>query len=146
MYVSDEWVFPESFAEAVQLDRSEQFVATEDSASRDLASPQNASEHRGKESGDHQVNRREIFTFSSSPQSAPHGKSPNVSPESCLFPLDLKQDSNGVRGQTQTEDNFEGTDSSEEVGRFVRVILDKVAFVLKLLGWNSVFELHIGDK
>ncbi|KAK2529410.1 hypothetical protein Q9233_006921 [Columba guinea] len=110
---SDEWVFPEGFA-GVQLDRSEQFVATEDSACCNLTSPQNASEHHGKESSDHQTNRKEIFTFSSSPQSAPHGKSPNVSPESCIFPLDLKQDSNGVHGQTQIEDNSEGTDSSEE--------------------------------
>ncbi|PKK26398.1 hypothetical protein A306_00009018 [Columba livia] len=111
---SDEWVFPEGFAEGVQLDRSEQFVATEDSACCNLTSPQNASEHHGKESSDHQTNRKEIFTFSSSPQSAPHGKSPNVSPESCIFHLDLKQDGNGVHGQTQIEDNSEGTDSSEE--------------------------------
>lgn len=146
MYVSDEWVFPEGFAEGVQLDRSEQFVATEDSACCNLTSPQNASEHHGKESSDHQTNRKEIFTFSSSPQSAPHGKSPNVSPESCIFPLDLKQDSDGVHGQTQIEDNSEGTDSSEEVRHFVHVILDKVTFILKFLGWNSVFELHKGDK
>ncbi|OPJ81011.1 hypothetical protein AV530_004370 [Patagioenas fasciata monilis] len=111
---SDEWVFPESLAEGVRLDRSEQLVATEDSACCNLTSPQNASERHGTESGDHQANSKEIFVFSSSPQSAPRGKSPSVSPESCLFPLDLKQDSNGVHGQTQIEDNFEGTDSSEE--------------------------------
>ncbi|XP_009890836.1 PREDICTED: uncharacterized protein C3orf67 homolog [Charadrius vociferus] len=112
---SDEWVFPESFADSVQLDRSKQFVATEDSACRNLTSPQNASvEHQSNETGDHQVNNKEIFTFSSRPRSAPHGKSSNMSPECCIFPLDLKQDSNGVHGKTQIEDNFQGTDSSEE--------------------------------
>uniref|UniRef100_A0A8C4V106 CFAP20 domain containing n=1 Tax=Falco tinnunculus TaxID=100819 RepID=A0A8C4V106_FALTI len=112
---SDEWVFPESFAERVQLDGSEQFVATEASACCNSASPQNASvEHHSSETGDHQADNKEIFTFSSRPRSAPHGKSPNVSPECCIFPLDLKQDSNGVHGRTQIEDDFQGTDSSEE--------------------------------
>ncbi|KAM6247566.1 protein CFAP20DC isoform 2-T3 [Spheniscus humboldti] len=112
---SDEWVFPESCTESIQLDRSEQFVATEDSACHNLTSPQNASvEHHSNETGDHQVNNKEIFTFSSRPQSAPHGKSPNTSPECCVFPLDLKQDNNRVHGKTKMEDNFQGTDSSEE--------------------------------
>ncbi|KAM6386903.1 protein CFAP20DC isoform 2-T2 [Pluvialis apricaria] len=112
---SDEWVFPESFTDGIQLDRSEQFVATEDSACHNLTSPQNASvEHHSSETGDHQVNNKEIFTFSSRPRSAPHGKSSNRSPECCIFPLDLKEDSNGVHGKIQIEDNFQGTDSSEE--------------------------------
>lgn len=147
MYVSDEWVFPESCTESIQLNRSEQFVATEDSACHNLTSPQNASvEHHSNETGDHQVNNKEIFTFSSRPQSAPHGKSPNTSPECCIFPLDLKQDSNRVHGKTKMEDNFQGTDSSEEVGHFVHVILDKVVFILKLLGWDSVFKVDREDK
>ncbi|XP_075570526.1 protein CFAP20DC isoform X2 [Pelecanus crispus] len=112
---SDEWVFPESFAESIQLDRNEQVEATEDSACHNLSSPQNASvEHHSNETGDHQVNNKEIFTFSSRPQSAPHGRSPNISPECCIFPLDLKQDSNRVHGENQIEDNVQGTDSSEE--------------------------------
>uniref|UniRef100_A0A8C0HN97 CFAP20 domain containing n=1 Tax=Buteo japonicus TaxID=224669 RepID=A0A8C0HN97_9AVES len=103
------------FTESVQLDRSEQCVATEDSACHNLTSPQNVSvEHHSNETGDHQVNNKEIFTFSSRPRSAPHGKSPNMSPEYCIFPLDLKQDSNGVHGKTEIEDDFQGTDSSEE--------------------------------
>ncbi|KFR02315.1 Uncharacterized protein C3orf67, partial [Nipponia nippon] len=110
-----EWEFPESFTESIQLDRSEQFIPTEESACHNLTSPQNASvEHHSNETGDHQVNNKEIFTFSSRPQSAPYGKSPNRSPECCIFPLDLKQDSNRVHGKTQIENNFQGTDSSEE--------------------------------
>ncbi|KFV42038.1 Uncharacterized protein C3orf67, partial [Tyto alba] len=110
-----EWVFPESLTESIQLDRSEQFIPTEDSACHNLTLPQNASvEHHSNQTVDHQVNNKEFFTFSSRPRSAPHGKSPNMSPECCIFPLDLKQDSNGIHGKTQIEDNFQGTDSSEE--------------------------------
>ncbi|KAM6061951.1 protein CFAP20DC isoform 1-T1 [Chlamydotis macqueenii] len=112
---SGDLVFQKNSTESVQLDRSEQFVATEDSACNNLTSAQNASvEHHSNETGDHQVNNKEIFTFSSRPRSAPHGKSPNVSPECCVFPLDWKKDSNGVQMKTQIEDNFQGTDSSEE--------------------------------
>uniref|UniRef100_A0A8C3CMP5 CFAP20 domain containing n=1 Tax=Cairina moschata TaxID=8855 RepID=A0A8C3CMP5_CAIMO len=115
VHQNDEWVFPESFTENVQLDKSGQFVATQDSACHNLTSPQNASaEHQSNETGDHHVNQKEIFTFSSRPRSAPHGKSPNRSPEHCIFPLDLKQDSNQVHGEIQIADNFQGTDSSEE--------------------------------
>ncbi|KFP87775.1 Uncharacterized protein C3orf67, partial [Acanthisitta chloris] len=109
------WMFPESVTESVQLDRREEFVATEDSACHNLTSPQSASvEHHSSEAGDHQVNNEEIFRFSSSPRSVPHGRSPNMSPECCVFPLDLKPDSNGVHGKTQTADSFQGADSSEE--------------------------------
>ncbi|KAM6301109.1 protein CFAP20DC [Aegotheles albertisi] len=111
---SDEWVFPESFTESIQLDMREQFEATGDSTCHNLTSSQNVSEHHINETGDHQVNNREIFTFSSKPRAAPHGNSPNVSPECCIFPLDLKQDINGVQGKAQTEDNFQGPDSSEQ--------------------------------
>ncbi|XP_071612238.1 protein CFAP20DC isoform X1 [Heliangelus exortis] len=113
--ISDEWVFPESFTEKIQMDRSEQFVAIEDSTCHSLTSPQNASvKHYSNETDAHQVDSKEIFTFSSRPRSALHGKSPNTSPECSIFPLDLNQDINGVPGKTQTEDNFEGADSSEE--------------------------------
>ncbi|KFV52888.1 Uncharacterized protein C3orf67, partial [Gavia stellata] len=113
--VKYEWVFPESFTESIQLDRSEQLIAAEDSACHNLTSSPNASvEHHSNETGDHHVNNKEIFTFSSRPRSAPHGNSPNMSPERCIFPLDLKQDSNGVHRKTQNEDNFQGTDSSKE--------------------------------
>ncbi|XP_054243444.1 protein CFAP20DC [Indicator indicator] len=112
---SDEPLLPESFTKSIQMDWSEQFIATEDSSCYNLTSPQNASvEDHSNETGDHQVNNKEIFTFSSRPPSGPHEKSPSMSPESCIFPLDLKQDSNGIHGKTQTEDNFEGTDTNEE--------------------------------
>uniref|UniRef100_A0A8B9Q743 Chromosome 3 open reading frame 67 n=1 Tax=Apteryx owenii TaxID=8824 RepID=A0A8B9Q743_APTOW len=111
----DEWVFPETVSETFLLDKSGQFAAIQDSACHNLISPQDATaEHQGNETGDDQVNHKEFFTFSSRPQSARHGKSPNMSPEGCIFPLDLKQDSNQAQRDTQIEDNFQGTDSSEE--------------------------------
>ncbi|XP_061864537.1 protein CFAP20DC [Colius striatus] len=113
---NDEWTFPENCDESVELDNSEPFIATEDLACHNLTSPQNASEHHSNETGDQEVNNKDIFTFSSRPRSAPHGKSPDMSPECDIFPLDSKQDSNGLHGKTQIEDNFQGTDSSEEDG------------------------------
>ncbi|XP_068265603.1 protein CFAP20DC [Nyctibius grandis] len=75
MITSDEWVFPESFTESIQLNRSEQLVATEDSACLNLTSSHNASvEHHSNETGDQQVSNKEIFTVSSRPPSAPRGK------------------------------------------------------------------------
>ncbi|RLV99546.1 hypothetical protein DV515_00009821, partial [Chloebia gouldiae] len=76
---------------------------------------QNASvEHHSREAADQQRSKKEVFTFSSKPQSAPYGKSPNISPESYVFPLELELDSNGEHEQSRTEESFEGTDSSEE--------------------------------
>ncbi|KFV81792.1 Uncharacterized protein C3orf67, partial [Struthio camelus australis] len=108
----DEWVFPEIVSETFHLDKGGQFVTTQDSACPNLVSPQNATE--GNETGDDQVTHKDVFTFSSRPRSACHGKSPDMSPEGCIFPLDLNQDGNLALGETQSEDNFQGTDSSEE--------------------------------
>ncbi|OWK63623.1 Uncharacterized protein C3orf67 [Lonchura striata] len=76
---------------------------------------QNASvEHHSRKAADQQRSKKEVFTFSSKPRSAPYGKSPNISPESYIFPLELELDSSGEHEQSRTEDSFEGTDSSEE--------------------------------
>ncbi|XP_023790984.1 uncharacterized protein C3orf67 homolog isoform X1 [Cyanistes caeruleus] len=112
---SDKWVFPERFTESIQLDREEHFGATGSSACSNLPSAQNASvEHHSRETVDHHRSNKEVFTFSSKPRSAPYGKSPNISPESYVFPLKLEPDSKGEYENTETEDSFEGTDSSEE--------------------------------
>ncbi|XP_068058208.1 protein CFAP20DC isoform X2 [Anomalospiza imberbis] len=116
----DKWVFPERFTESIQLDRKEHLGATGSSACCNLPSAHNASvEHHSRETADHQRSKKEVFTFSSKPRSAPYGKSPNISPESYAFPLELELDSNREHEQTRTEDSFEGTDSSEEVGHVV---------------------------
>ncbi|XP_038005330.1 protein CFAP20DC-like [Motacilla alba alba] len=111
----DTWVFPERFTESIQLDRKEDFEATGSSACCNLPSAQNASvEHPNRETADHQRSKQEVFTFSSKPRSAPFGKSPNISPESCIFPLELELNSNAEHEPTKSEDSFEGADSSEE--------------------------------
>lgn len=135
LYVSDKWVFPERFTESIQLDSKEHFGATGSSACCNLPSSQNTSvEHHSREAADDHVNKKEVFTFSSKPRSAPYGKSPNISIESDVFPLELELDSNREQEKTETEDSFEGTDSSEQVSHFVHVTLDKAVLILKLLG------------
>nr|XP_054496072.1 protein CFAP20DC [Agelaius phoeniceus] len=112
---NDPWVFPERFTESIQWDRKEHFEATGSSACCNLPSAQNASvEPPSRETADHQRSKKEVFTFSSKPRSAPYGTSPNISPESSISPLELEPDSNGEDEQTKTEDSSEGTDSSEE--------------------------------
>ncbi|XP_009089544.4 protein CFAP20DC [Serinus canaria] len=112
---NDTWEFPERFTESIQLDRKEHFEATGSSPCCNLPSAQDASvEPPTRETADHQRSKKEVFTFSSKPRSAPYGRSPSVSPESCISPLELELDSNGEQEQTKTEDSSEGTDSSEE--------------------------------
>lgn len=124
--VSDTWVFPERFTESIQLDSEEHFEATGSSACCNLPSAQNASvEPPNKETADHQWSKKEVFTFSSKPRSAPYGTSPNISPESSISPLELEPDSHGEHEQTRTEDSFEGADSSEEVGHLCMYLLRK---------------------
>uniref|UniRef100_A0A8C3Y8H1 CFAP20 domain containing n=1 Tax=Catharus ustulatus TaxID=91951 RepID=A0A8C3Y8H1_CATUS len=110
LYFSDKWVLPERFTETIQLDRKEHSGATGSSA----CSAQNASKHDSSETADHHKNKKEVFTFSSKPRSAPYGNSPNLSPDSYVCPLELELDSNGEHEKTETEDSFEGTESSEE--------------------------------
>nr|XP_041574632.1 protein CFAP20DC isoform X6 [Taeniopygia guttata] len=112
---NDKWVFPERLTESIQLDRKEHLGATGSSTCCNLPSAQNASvEHHSRKAADLQTSKKEVFTFSSKPRSAPYGKSPNISPESYIFPLELELDSSGEHEQSRTEDSFEGTDSSEE--------------------------------
>ncbi|XP_072790894.1 protein CFAP20DC isoform X7 [Taeniopygia guttata] len=112
---NDKWVFPERLTESIQLDRKEHLGATGSSTRCNLPSAQNASvEHHSRKAADLQTSKKEVFTFSSKPRSAPYGKSPNISPESYIFPLELELDSSGEHEQSRTEDSFEGTDSSEE--------------------------------
>lgn len=128
-------MFPERFTESIQLDSKEHFGATGSSACCNLPSSQNTSvEHHSREAADDHGNKKEVFTFSSKPRSAPYGKSPNISIESDVFPLELELDSNREQEKTETEDSFEGTDSSEQVSHFVHVTLDKAVLILKLLG------------
>ncbi|GAB1298609.1 Protein CFAP20DC [Apodemus speciosus] len=61
-----------------------------------------------------QMAPKDIFTFSSRPRSAPHGKSHDMSPKGCPFILDPQEDIRGTRGDPELEGDFDGSDSSEE--------------------------------
>ncbi|CAO2637680.1 Protein CFAP20DC [Lemmus lemmus] len=93
-----------------------------------------------------QMAPKDIFTFSSRPRSAPHGKSHAMSPEGYPFVLDPEEDSSVSRRDTKLEDDFDGTDSSEEVHSLMSKmgLKHRVLFVpiaLKRVGvkeWESI--------
>uniref|UniRef100_K7FG31 CFAP20 domain containing n=1 Tax=Pelodiscus sinensis TaxID=13735 RepID=K7FG31_PELSI len=111
----DEWVFPENCSNSYQVDSSGQSIAAQNTACSNLSlSLDTDAESGNKKTGEHQINHKEIFTFSSRPRSAPHGKSPNMSPEGSMPPLDFNEDIDGVCRGAQMEDDFYGSDSNEE--------------------------------
>lgn len=104
--MSDEWIFPHSVASRQSL------LLDEDSCHTSHlwleASKENEHDQQSEET---QIVPKDIFTFSSRPRSAPHGKTQTMSPEGCPFTSALKEDTS----VTQLEDDFYGGDSSEEV-------------------------------
>ncbi|XP_066207262.1 protein CFAP20DC isoform X6 [Saccopteryx leptura] len=109
---ADEWVFPETDDRVPDLKSSRQTLLLDDNCCHTpylCLEDIRESEH-DQQAEETQTVPKDIFTFSSRPRSAPHGKTQNVSPEGCPFILDLKEDT----GVTQLEDDFYGSDSSEE--------------------------------
>ncbi|XP_036074742.1 protein CFAP20DC isoform X2 [Rousettus aegyptiacus] len=102
---ADEWIFPHSVASRQSL------LLDEDSCHTSHlwleASKENEHDQQAEET---QIVPKDIFTFSSRPRSAPHGKTQTMSPEGCPFTSALKEDTS----VTQLEDDFYGGDSSEE--------------------------------
>ncbi|XP_020924774.1 uncharacterized protein C3orf67 homolog isoform X9 [Sus scrofa] len=116
IHVSDEWIFPENDDHIPHLVSSTQsLLLDEDSchSSHLWLEASKESEH-DQQAEETQIFPKDIFTFSSRPRSAPHGKTQNMSPEGCPFILDLKKDTSVTMGDTQLEDDFYGGDSSEE--------------------------------
>ncbi|XP_032267533.1 uncharacterized protein C3orf67 homolog isoform X5 [Phoca vitulina] len=113
---SDEWIFPENDDRISHLASSRQSLLLDDDSchtSHLWLEASKESEH-GQLAEETQVVPKDIFTFSSRPRSAPHGKTQNMSPEGCPFILDLKEDASVTRRDTESEDDFYGGDSSEE--------------------------------
>ncbi|XP_066101110.1 protein CFAP20DC isoform X8 [Saccopteryx bilineata] len=109
---ADEWVFPETDDRIPDLKSSRQSLLLDDNCCHTphlCLEDIRESEH-DQQAEETQTVPKDIFTFSSRPRSAPHGKTQNVSPEGCPFILDLKE----YTGVTQLEDDFYGSDSSEE--------------------------------
>ncbi|XP_057167833.1 protein CFAP20DC isoform X16 [Ursus arctos] len=114
--VRDEWIFPENDDRISHLASSRQSLLLDDDschASHLWLEASKESEH-GQLAEESQVVPKDIFTFSSRPRSAPHGKTQNMSPEGYPFILDLKEDTSVTRRDTESEDDFYGGDSSEE--------------------------------
>ncbi|XP_043406720.1 protein CFAP20DC isoform X27 [Chelonia mydas] len=112
---NDDWIFPENCSDSFQMESDGQSVATHNTSCSNLSLPPNTDvDSESKQTGEHQISHKEIFTFSSRPRSAPHGKSPNMSPEGCMSPLELNENSDGVCRGAPMEGDFFGSDSNEE--------------------------------
>ncbi|XP_043373898.1 protein CFAP20DC isoform X16 [Dermochelys coriacea] len=130
---NDDWVFPENCGDSFQIESNGQSVAIHNTSCSNLSLPLNTDvESESKQTGEHQKSHKEIFTFSSRPRSAPHGKSPNMSPEGCMSPLELNENIDGVCRGAPMEDDFFGSDSNEEVSCSIHAIFDNAHFILKL--------------
>ncbi|XP_072576655.1 protein CFAP20DC isoform X3 [Vulpes vulpes] len=113
---TDEWIFPENHDRISHLASRRQSLLPDDDSchTSHLWLEANRESEHGQLAKETQVVRKDIFTFSSRPRSAPHGKTQNMSPEGCPFILDLKEDISMTRRDTESEDDFYGGDSSEE--------------------------------
>ncbi|XP_011229934.1 uncharacterized protein C3orf67 homolog isoform X14 [Ailuropoda melanoleuca] len=113
---ADEWIFPENDDRISHLASSRQSLLLGDDSchASHLWLEASKESERGQLAEESQVVPKDIFTFSSRPRSAPHGKTQNMSPEGYPFILDLKEDTSVTRRDTESEDDFYGGDSSEE--------------------------------
>ncbi|XP_008980167.2 protein CFAP20DC isoform X2 [Callithrix jacchus] len=113
---SDEWIFPENADHISHLASSRQSLLLDDDScnpSHLCLEASKDSEH-DQQAEESQSVPKDIFTFSSRPRSAPHGKTQTMSPEELSFILDLKEDNSVTSRDTQSEDDFYGGDSSEK--------------------------------
>ncbi|XP_069329859.1 protein CFAP20DC-like isoform X1 [Eulemur rufifrons] len=113
---ADERIFPENDGPVPHLvSRRQSLLLDDDSGNTSHlwleASKESEQDQQAEET---QIIPKDIFTFSSRPRSAPHGKTQNMSPEEVLFTLDRKENNSVTRSDTQLEDDFYGGDSSEE--------------------------------
>ncbi|XP_030782900.1 uncharacterized protein C3orf67 homolog isoform X3 [Rhinopithecus roxellana] len=113
---SDEWIFPENADHISYLASSRQSLLMDDDSCHPShlwleASKESEHDQQAEES---QSVPKDIFTFSSRPRSAPHGKIQTMSPEELSFISDLKEGNSVTSRDTQSEDDFYGGDSSEE--------------------------------
>ncbi|XP_036734464.2 protein CFAP20DC isoform X4 [Manis pentadactyla] len=109
---ADEWIFPANDGHNPHLVSSSQSPLMDDESCHTSHLWLEASKDQQAEES--QIGPKGIFTFSSRPRSAPHGKTQNTSPEGCPFILQLQEDASVTRRGTQLEDDFYGGDSSKE--------------------------------
>lgn len=109
---ADEWIFPANDGHNPHLVSSSQSPLMDDESCHTSHLWLEASKDQQAEES--QIGPKGIFTFSSRPRSAPHGKTQSMSPEGCPFILQLQEDTSVTRRDTQLEDRFYGGDSSKE--------------------------------
>ncbi|XP_075844692.1 protein CFAP20DC isoform X5 [Microtus pennsylvanicus] len=113
--VPDEWIFPESTSLTSDPACSSQSSLLDgDSCIASHLWLETSKDSEPDQAEETRMAPKDIFTFSSRPRSAPHGKSHAMSPEGYPFVPDPKEDSSVSRRDTKLEDDFDGTDSSEE--------------------------------
>ncbi|XP_045361281.2 protein CFAP20DC isoform X1 [Camelus bactrianus] len=119
---ADEWIFPEKDDHIPHLVSSTQSLCLDEDFchTSHLWLEVSKESERDREAEETQIVPKDIFTFSSRPRSPPHGKTQNLSPEGCPFILDLKEDTSVTRRDTQLEEDFYGSDSSEEGNQSVQ--------------------------
>ncbi|XP_017382901.1 protein CFAP20DC isoform X4 [Cebus imitator] len=113
---SDEWIFPENADHISYLASSRQSLLLDDDSSNlsHLCLEASKDSEHDQQAEESQSVPKDIFTFSSRPRSAPHGKTQTMSPEELSFILDLKEDNSVKSRDAQSEDDFYGGDSSEK--------------------------------
>uniref|UniRef100_A0ABI7Y4G4 CFA20 domain-containing protein n=1 Tax=Felis catus TaxID=9685 RepID=A0ABI7Y4G4_FELCA len=123
---ADEWIFPEN-DHISHLASSRQSLLLDDDSrhTSHLWLEASKESERDQLAEETQAVPKDIFTFSSRPRSAPHGKTQTLSPEGCPFILDLKEDTSVTRRDTESEDDFYGGDSSEEVHCLISAVVLK---------------------
>ncbi|XP_051062643.1 protein CFAP20DC isoform X2 [Phodopus roborovskii] len=111
----DEWIFPESAALTSGPACGSQSVLLDgDSCISSHLWLETSEDSEPDQAEETQKAPKDIFTFSSRPRSAPHGKSHDMSPKGYPFILNPEEDNGMTRSDTQLEDDFYGTDSSQE--------------------------------
>ncbi|XP_029456858.1 uncharacterized protein C3orf67 homolog isoform X2 [Rhinatrema bivittatum] len=109
---TDEWIISNGF----QMGSSKQSAGNHDSSCINSASYGRTDKRNesNSETSKLQKTHKAVFTYSSRPRSVPHGKSQNSSIDSSLFPLEFKEDCKAERRGARMEDDFYGSDSSED--------------------------------
>ncbi|KAJ6668195.1 hypothetical protein lerEdw1_015572 [Lerista edwardsae] len=134
----DEWIFPDK--ECSHLDSSNQPLMNSEISYGFLTSALSGDQaSESKQAAEAQ--RADIFTFSSKPRSAPHGKPLNLSSESGSFSVDLKEEISGVWRGAQMEDDFYGSESNEDSHRAkARLARHSTGTTIK---WLSPDDTHV---
>ncbi|KAK6473959.1 hypothetical protein HHUSO_G26085 [Huso huso] len=115
--IAEDWIFPDLSEDSYGSHSSEQALAPLQSVSSDLyphLSGSDKEDGSDDEETEPQLNLKDVFTYSSGPHSASHGKSQNTSAEGFMSLLDMGGDGDRDRRGARFKDDFLGSDSEED--------------------------------